>query len=134
MHIVPPTGGRVGLFLKAMYVAIRGQGSLQTVHGGGKRRLAVLLILIKGSIGVPWFKGWPYLLGEQAEGHLRALPILFLLAALETGQPHCYLKHSASNESDRISVVTREGAQVVVRFIDGSVAWVDDDNLICGVW
>lgn len=34
--------------------------------------------------------GWPYLPGEQAEGHLRALlPILFLLAALETGQPHC---------------------------------------------
>ena len=62
------------------------------------------------------------------------LPILFMLAALETGQPHCYLKHSASNENNRISVVTREGAQVVVRFIDGSVAWVDDDNLICGIW
>jgi hypothetical protein len=93
------------------------------------------LILIKGSNGVAWLKGWLYLPGEQAEGHLRALlPILFLLAALESGQPHCYLKHSASNENDRISIVARDGAQVVVRFTDGSIAFVDDDNLICGVW
>jgi predicted RNA methylase len=62
------------------------------------------------------------------------LSILFLLAALETGQPHCYLKHSAGNENDRISIVARDGAQVVVRFTDGSIAYVDDDNLICGVW
>jgi hypothetical protein len=71
--------------------------------------------------------------GEQAEGHLRALlPILFLLAALETGQTHCYLKHS--DENDRISIVDRDGAQVMVRFPDGSIAFVDDDNIICGVW
>jgi hypothetical protein len=39
-------------------------------------------------------------------------------AALETGHPHCYLKHSASNQNDRISIVARDGAQVVVRFAD----------------
>jgi hypothetical protein len=62
------------------------------------------------------------------------LSVLFLLAALEAGQPHCYLKHSARNENDRISIVARDGAQVVVRFTDGSIAYVDDDNLVCGVW
>jgi hypothetical protein len=58
--------------------------------------------------------------------------ILFLLAALETGQPHCYLKDSVRNEN--ISIVARDGYQVVVRFTDGTIAFVDDDNLICGVW
>jgi hypothetical protein len=62
------------------------------------------------------------------------LSILFQLAALETGQPHCSLKHSASNENDRINIVARGGYQVVVRFTDGTIAFVDDDNLICGVW
>jgi hypothetical protein len=70
----------------------------------------------------------------QAEVLRVLLSILFLLAALETGQPHCYLKHSASSENDRINIVARDGYQVVVRFTDGSIAFVDDDNLICGVW
>jgi hypothetical protein len=62
-----------------------------------------------------------------------AVSILFLLlAALEAGQPHCYLKDSARNEN--ISIVARDGYQVVVRFTDGSIAFVDDDNLICEVW
>jgi hypothetical protein len=61
------------------------------------------------------------------------LSILFLLAALETGQPHCSLKHNASNENDRINIVARGGYQVVVR-TGGTIAFVDDDNLICGVW
>jgi hypothetical protein len=61
-----------------------------------------------------------------------AVSILFLLAALEAGQPHCYLKDSVTNEN--ISIVSRDGYQVVVRFTDGTIAFVDDDNLICGVW
>ena len=60
------------------------------------------------------------------------LSILFLLAALEAGQPHCYLKDSARNEN--ISIVARNGYNVVVRFTNGSIAYVNDDNLICGVW
>ena len=60
------------------------------------------------------------------------LSILFLLAALEAGQLHCYLKDSERNEN--ISIVTRVGYQVVVRFANGSIAYVNDDNLICGVW
>ena len=60
------------------------------------------------------------------------LSILFLLAALEAGQPHSYLKDSARNEN--ISIVARDGYQVMVRFTDGSIAFVNDDNLICGVW
>jgi hypothetical protein len=60
------------------------------------------------------------------------LSILFLLAALEAGQPDCYLKDSAINEN--ISIVARDGYQVVVRFTDGLIAFVDDDNLICEVW
>jgi hypothetical protein len=71
----------------------------------------------------------------QAEGSIESAAvsiILFLLAALETGQPHCYLKDSARNEN--ISIVARDGYQVVVRFTDGSIAYVDDDNLSCEVW
>jgi hypothetical protein len=70
----------------------------------------------------------------QAEGSIEsaAVSILFLLAALEAGQPHCYLKDSARNEN--ISIVARDGYQVVVRFTNGSIAYVNDDNLICGVW
>jgi hypothetical protein len=69
-----------------------------------------------------------------AEGRLRALlPILLLFASLETGETRCYLKQSAGNENDRISIVDRDGAQVVVRFADGSIAFVDDDNIICGI-
>ena len=60
------------------------------------------------------------------------MSILLLLAALEVGQPHCYLKDSARNEN--ISIVARDGYEVVVRFANGSIAYVDDDNLICGVW
>ena len=60
------------------------------------------------------------------------LSILFLLVALEAGQPHCYLKDSARSEN--ISIVARNGYYVVVRFTNGSIAYVNDDNLICGVW
>ena len=60
------------------------------------------------------------------------MSILLLLAALEAGQPHCYLRDSARNENT--SVVARDGYQVVVRFKNGSIAYVNDDNLICGVW